>query len=395
MAYCLLGIFEVNMALLYGEGQKSFRRLQEEIIKISTDQSIFAFGLSECHEAMEATRLVKDSDVTGRSCLAATPTDFAAPEVVSLIRNPEPGAQEHYYSTNRGIFISLPMLELPSGEWLAKLNHGEACLILRPNHNQDNVYSRRHTSGIEQLPSMYFDPEQNTHIVHRNIYLSCERTESPWLYPKLRLTSAFRKTFTLRATYPTFGHLPAGHPHRITPSRTLQDGSPNPCADCDEIFLDMVDRQGLPFALHVSIHRAAPPSKGISQTDFALVDFDEVSQCQSGSWWACLSVCRGRKDHSMAELMLNANPLRHGDTTAKPRFPTSDSIRWKRCTAARGYETGGNTIHLTQHPGDISSRKGGIWRLQVTSSISGSTFADWDVVRSGGNKWDEEAWWRT
>lgn len=42
MAYCLLGIFEVNMPLLYGEGGKAFLRLQEEILKQSAakDHSI-------------------------------------------------------------------------------------------------------------------------------------------------------------------------------------------------------------------------------------------------------------------------------------------------------------------------------------------------------------------
>jgi hypothetical protein len=42
-AYCLLGIFNVNMPLLYGEGMKAFRRLQEEIIKINNDLTIFAW----------------------------------------------------------------------------------------------------------------------------------------------------------------------------------------------------------------------------------------------------------------------------------------------------------------------------------------------------------------
>jgi hypothetical protein len=41
-SYCLLGIFDVNMPLLYGEGEKAFIRLQEEILKKSNDQSIFA-----------------------------------------------------------------------------------------------------------------------------------------------------------------------------------------------------------------------------------------------------------------------------------------------------------------------------------------------------------------
>jgi hypothetical protein len=43
IAYCLLGLFDVNMPLLYGEGRKAFTRLQLEIIKKSDDESIFAW----------------------------------------------------------------------------------------------------------------------------------------------------------------------------------------------------------------------------------------------------------------------------------------------------------------------------------------------------------------
>ncbi|KAK5102244.1 hypothetical protein LTR70_004547 [Exophiala xenobiotica] len=44
MAYCLLGLFGINMSLLYGEGgSAAFRRLQLEIITRSDDESIFAW----------------------------------------------------------------------------------------------------------------------------------------------------------------------------------------------------------------------------------------------------------------------------------------------------------------------------------------------------------------
>ncbi|KAF2720883.1 hypothetical protein K431DRAFT_201174, partial [Polychaeton citri CBS 116435] len=42
-AYSLMGLFHVNMPLLYGEGAKAFQRLQQEIIRESTDQSILAW----------------------------------------------------------------------------------------------------------------------------------------------------------------------------------------------------------------------------------------------------------------------------------------------------------------------------------------------------------------
>jgi hypothetical protein len=42
-AYCLMGLFDVNMPLLYGEGMKAFYRLQAEIIRGSGDHTILAF----------------------------------------------------------------------------------------------------------------------------------------------------------------------------------------------------------------------------------------------------------------------------------------------------------------------------------------------------------------
>ena len=45
-AYALLGIFRVNMPLLYGEGDKAFLRLQLAIIEQSDDGSIFAWSIN-------------------------------------------------------------------------------------------------------------------------------------------------------------------------------------------------------------------------------------------------------------------------------------------------------------------------------------------------------------
>ncbi|KAI0447547.1 HET-domain-containing protein [Xylaria telfairii] len=51
VAYSLLGIFGINMPLLYGEGQNAFIRLQEEIINKTQDPSILTWGTcgSSCH----------------------------------------------------------------------------------------------------------------------------------------------------------------------------------------------------------------------------------------------------------------------------------------------------------------------------------------------------------
>ncbi|KAK5954021.1 hypothetical protein OHC33_004592 [Knufia fluminis] len=60
VAYSLLGIFDVNMPMLYGEGKKAFVRLQEEIMQRNADQSIFVWS----------------SEQLTRSVFASSPTDF-------------------------------------------------------------------------------------------------------------------------------------------------------------------------------------------------------------------------------------------------------------------------------------------------------------------------------
>lgn len=57
-AYCLMGLFDVDMPLIYGEGRKAFSRLQQEILDRSQDQSIFAWAYPEDqHSHMTMTGL--------------------------------------------------------------------------------------------------------------------------------------------------------------------------------------------------------------------------------------------------------------------------------------------------------------------------------------------------
>lgn len=43
-AYCLFGIFDLNMPLLYGEGSNAFQRLQIEILRRTGDETILALS---------------------------------------------------------------------------------------------------------------------------------------------------------------------------------------------------------------------------------------------------------------------------------------------------------------------------------------------------------------
>ena len=54
-AYCLMGIFGINMPLIYGERETAFIRLQEEIMKISDDHSLFAWRSPDYRGGLLAT----------------------------------------------------------------------------------------------------------------------------------------------------------------------------------------------------------------------------------------------------------------------------------------------------------------------------------------------------
>ncbi len=53
-AYCLMGIFDVNMPLLYGEGKKAFTRLQHEIARSLDDESLFAWSTEDVQSGIFA-----------------------------------------------------------------------------------------------------------------------------------------------------------------------------------------------------------------------------------------------------------------------------------------------------------------------------------------------------
>src|SRR3569833_2354037 len=77
-AYCLLGIFGVNMPLLYGEGDKAFARLQEEIIKESNDMSLFAWRMTSEQSARQ----------THWGVFAPSPREFAECDGIDALVDP-------------------------------------------------------------------------------------------------------------------------------------------------------------------------------------------------------------------------------------------------------------------------------------------------------------------
>jgi Heterokaryon incompatibility protein (HET) len=51
MAYCMLGIFGINMGIRYGENEKAFLRLQEKLVENFDDESIFAWTIDDAESS--------------------------------------------------------------------------------------------------------------------------------------------------------------------------------------------------------------------------------------------------------------------------------------------------------------------------------------------------------
>ncbi|KAK4553284.1 hypothetical protein LTR86_009584 [Recurvomyces mirabilis] len=97
IAYSLLGIFDVNITMLYGEGTKAFRRLQEEIMRNSTDHSLFAWQPEETQNGHP------------RGVLARSPTDY---QHCGRLGRLSGLLAASFTMTNRGLEIPLPIAPL-------------------------------------------------------------------------------------------------------------------------------------------------------------------------------------------------------------------------------------------------------------------------------------------
>lgn len=111
-AYCLMGLFNINMPMLYGEGgEKAFVRLQEHIIQDSDDESIFAW----------TDRLATpDDDDALHGLLATSPKHFADSGNFLSYCNWED--RSLFSKTNRGLQISLNTEHVEGDVYTAALN---------------------------------------------------------------------------------------------------------------------------------------------------------------------------------------------------------------------------------------------------------------------------------
>jgi hypothetical protein len=107
-AYCLLGLFDVNMPLLYGEGARAFMRLQEEIMKTSADHSILAWEFRDVWDTAQLSKQVLAPSPAFFAWVTTIPRTeyYVGLELDHGIRGPY---DRSFGMTNEGLNIWLPL----------------------------------------------------------------------------------------------------------------------------------------------------------------------------------------------------------------------------------------------------------------------------------------------
>jgi hypothetical protein len=155
LAYCLMGLFNVNMPTLYGEGHNAFIRLQLEILSKSDDESIFAWTADEGNW--------RDAV---RGLLASSPAAFSAS--ADIARGGFDVDRPPYLMTNKGLSLELFLIrseETLNGAalFIAPLNckrgekHDPLAIYLRRVYR--DRYARVSVSRlVPWVPSRWEDP---------------------------------------------------------------------------------------------------------------------------------------------------------------------------------------------------------------------------------------------
>jgi hypothetical protein len=152
MAYCLLGIFDINMPLLYGEGRRAFLRLQEEIMRREVDYSIFLWRSPVIHSTTgllcDSPRYFPTGGVPIRSGGFCNYSDIVASKIPAEtgLRAPE--------VTPNGLQLTVHTKAAADGSRLAWIylthNDGLICIVLSPRQS-DYKYYRTLVGYVEMV----------------------------------------------------------------------------------------------------------------------------------------------------------------------------------------------------------------------------------------------------
>ena len=162
-AYCLLGLCQVNMPLLYGEGPYAFLRLQQELCRTTLDRSIFLFPCGDVaidellnqptdqeltpyklrQREVYLQRLFEMSGFLAMSvkCFAGYVAEYV--EVVASDAKPNIWGGKLYSLSNNGLSIEVGLRPICSGVYMAVIDGNQDDLrYICVKREMDNEYRR-------------------------------------------------------------------------------------------------------------------------------------------------------------------------------------------------------------------------------------------------------------
>ncbi|KAI0548470.1 heterokaryon incompatibility protein-domain-containing protein [Xylaria curta] len=211
MAYCLLGLLEISMPLLYGEGHKAFLRLQEEFLKKHHDPTILCRGFR-----MDYLETQSINSAFGASCLAPTPLLFrgfrnVTPRKTYIVRPPQ---RMGWTVTPGGLHIELPIVQVDTQNnvYLGMTNYCDSenrdTRLVIPIYKVDgsDIYAYASTCGpffLSRVGKVFNLAKLKEHL--KTIYLDNSPpplSSEPSGGPILRMGALFEAGFVLDSVYP-------------------------------------------------------------------------------------------------------------------------------------------------------------------------------------------------
>ncbi len=283
-AYCLMGLFDIHMPMLYGEGDAAFGRLREEIMKRSDDQSLLADGYisapalwSEYDETATLSRYkycsnirptaVWMEDAVRKDKYSTQYKSYVAMEKRVRLPSRMPtldAGMDHYLMTNRGLLIELDVIKVRNlpGMIVARLKcdikeqpsqvYGDSrvivlCLTLLTEGAGSWVVHRLPNLPLVDLPDILFYGMRST---PRRMYIT-DRAPSDYAPNSLRtsiIVTLYNPGLSISEVYPAPLYAPHRYVGRIPLSTEYTlNGTP------ENIYLRMQSTEhGLDFCVKLS-----------------------------------------------------------------------------------------------------------------------------------------------
>lgn len=200
-AYCLMGIFDIHMPMIYGEGKKAFMRLQEEITKQSCDLSLFAWTSNVPGGKEKDETFSKSIHEEFRGIFARSPREFYNSGNISLGHTG--GLMEREFTiTNKGVRMEAALVETALAGGDVVLNLG---LRQRPQVNSTDpdgwmgIYLAKTPLGyVRSHPGSLYTAQDDTRIVREKSEIYIRRDISA--VEQAILADRFLRSIHLRST---------------------------------------------------------------------------------------------------------------------------------------------------------------------------------------------------